>query len=60
MRAAAMAARFRLGRPRALLASTVQLVGLGAIVGGVAMLSTPAALIVAGIGAVLWSQGVQK
>jgi hypothetical protein len=59
-RAAAAISRLRLVRPRFKLLMLVQLAGLGAIAYGIAMISLPAALIVAGIGAVLWSQGAER
>lgn len=52
--------RLRLGRPRAAAAFLVQVVGLGAVVYGVSLIFLPAAFIVLGIGAVLWSQGVER
>ena len=53
-------ARLRLGRPRTTAVTIIQLAGLGAVVYGVALVSLPAALIIGGIGAVLWSQGVDR
>jgi hypothetical protein len=35
----------------------VELSGMGAIVAGVWMIYEPAALVIAGIGAILWAQG---
>lgn len=41
------------------LSGLVELGGMGAIVAGVWMIYEPAALVIAGIGAILWAQGKQ-
>ena len=53
-------ARLRVPAPRTALAFAVQAGGLVAVVYGISLLSLPAAFIVLGIGAILWSQGVER
>lgn len=50
----------RLRRLTIRLSGPVQLVGLAAVVGGIAIIYPPAALIIGGLGVALWAQGVSK